>query len=1049
MKQILRFLFILILILTPTTSYAGGKSPYSDRELAAAASAAYQTFDLKDGNNSFSLLSGKDAPEKWKIINVFDDQGVIGTGIYAFTVDTDDGNCIIAFRGTHIKDDGDNSLTITGNVLQDVILADLGLANSGETSQQHAAERYVSYIYEEIGDQYEHFTFVGHSLGGNLAEHALISAPDGMKEKADALSLDGPGFSAIYIEERKESIQKVKGRLRRQCWTAVGTILNTLPGENYGYADVPSGVHNDFDSIQYDEEGNIKKGKTDIGEQISHYLLITGDKLVLGFSTLFPKVKENPAFVKETAVALGEDPSTESVWLERINRNNSENRGRVFFEKINLGRINNQNNADEGNTALPVSDTISTDNQNETQTSANEEQIYTSIGIYAGPGTDYHYIRETRLHNIRTVIRIEGEWAEVELSGGRGYVESNLIKNKINSNVPRVTTRIDVSQNVPIYPSVYYHNLAFQIFDEARVYSDCGKNYLCTIPAGTRVLFLCQENNSYRKWDQIEFLLNEEKYRGYVTHTDLLALDNPLKNFEKVKETNALLRYEGKKYYSTSGEIVSASVNDWRTISEFNITDKKIDVLAGITAVIAGNDIDEHSMLSTSGFPALESGGFINTNAGATNLQTAYSFADFLIGGFVDFARGANKGLNLHVELKKYQGEQKIVISTGSPIEEAHAGKSLTLEEILVKNDKDNSAAVVFASEKANEIIKNLYPDLDPNKNYTMVLNFSAVSISDYGYYLVFDRDKQLYAVPIIHQGTSFPVYHNGIMVKNAAWDFAGYMMKVDDNTSERIIKVLEDNGFSFAVDNGDVLGDLPYADMVNHAEFNGHTYALFDLDMDWNEAREYCNSVGGYLASITSKEEDSFVYDFISANGYRDVYFGLSDAAERDHWVWESGEDYVYSNWHAGEPNHQDGYEYYGMYFHMFNDGTWNDGDGGKCAFLCEWNTADADVSEETEGIETAGADYQDISGSSGSVSTDEAKRIAYEYWGFNEGDKDPETGFDLFIDEPEMIEAATGRKYYVVSCFWFVSEGDRGHPSRLDTIYIDIESGEVLTSI
>ena len=239
------------------------------------------------------------------------------------------------------------------------------------------------------------------------------------------------------------------------------------------------------------------------------------------------------------------------------------------------------------------------------------------------------------------------------------------------------------------------------------------------------------------------------------------------------------------------------------------------------------------------------------------------------------------------------------------------------------------------------------------------------------------------------------------------------------------------------------------YADMVNHAEFNGHTYALFDLDMDWHEAREYCNSVGGYLASITSKEEDLFVYDFISANGYKDVYFGLSDAAERDHWVWESGEDYVYSNWHAGEPNHQDGYEYYGMYFHMFNDGTWNDGDGGKCAFLCEWNTADADVSEETEGIETAGADYQDISGSSGSVSTDEAKRIAYEYWGFNEGDKDPETGFDLFINEPEMIEAATGRKYYVVSCFWFVSEGDRGHPSRLDTIYIDIESGEVLTSI
>lgn len=346
------FLCLFILPLTAGVSYAGGISPYSDRQLAAVASAAYNTVNIKDENNSLSAMTEMDAPDQWKIINVFDDQGAVGTGIYAFTIATDDSNCIIAFRGTHVEDEGDNALTITGNVMQDVVLADLGLANSGETSQQHAAERYVTYIYNEIGDKYGHFTFVGHSLGGNLAEHALITAPDELKEKADALSLDGPGFSSIYIDERKEAIRKVNGKLRRRSWTAIGIMLNTLPGEDYGYADVPTGKHNDFNSIQYDDDGNIKPGKTDIGEQISHYFLSYADKLVRGFSTLFPVTKDKPASVKETAVRLGKDPSTSSIWLERINRENAENRGRVFSDKVNTGRQGKLNHSDPGNAAL-------------------------------------------------------------------------------------------------------------------------------------------------------------------------------------------------------------------------------------------------------------------------------------------------------------------------------------------------------------------------------------------------------------------------------------------------------------------------------------------------------------------------------------------------------------------------------------------------------------------------------------------------------------------------------------------------------------------------
>lgn len=45
--------------------------------------------------------------------------------------------------------------------------------------------------------------------------------------------------------------------------------------------------------------------------------------------------------------------------------------------------------------------------------------------------------------------------------------------------------------------------------------------------------------------------------------------------------------------------------------------------------------------------------------------------------------------------------------------------------------------------------------------------------------------------------------------------------------------------------------------------KFNGHSYYVYNLSSvtTWEEAKEYCESKGGYLATITSKEEDEFVY--------------------------------------------------------------------------------------------------------------------------------------------------------------------------------------------
>ncbi len=145
-------------------------------------------------------------------------------------------------------------------------------------------------------------------------------------------------------------------------------------------------------------------------------------------------------------------------------------------------------------------------------------------------------------------------------------------------------------------------------------------------------------------------------------------------------------------------------------------------------------------------------------------------------------------------------------------------------------------------------------------------------------------------------------------------------------------------------VDEGNPLSDFESipADAV---EFNNHYYCLFELDAigDWDSAREYCEELGGHLATITSQEENSFLYEYIRECGYESAYFGLT-RGEEGTWCWCTGELVDYTNWANGEPNNESGDEDYGMFYYKYTDGKWNDGDfggstqKGGTAFICEW---------------------------------------------------------------------------------------------------------------
>lgn len=122
--------------------------------------------------------------------------------------------------------------------------------------------------------------------------------------------------------------------------------------------------------------------------------------------------------------------------------------------------------------------------------------------------------------------------------------------------------------------------------------------------------------------------------------------------------------------------------------------------------------------------------------------------------------------------------------------------------------------------------------------------------------------------------------------------------------------------------------------------------YRVFSVDniSTWEEARTYCEQQGGYLATITSADENSLVFELMREEGYESAYFGLykSDSGE---WRWVTGEHFGYNNWAQDEPNNEGSREKYGMFYHKYRDGTWNDGDfGGRTnkggtVFICEWD--------------------------------------------------------------------------------------------------------------
>lgn len=114
----------------------------------------------------------------------------------------------------------------------------------------------------------------------------------------------------------------------------------------------------------------------------------------------------------------------------------------------------------------------------------------------------------------------------------------------------------------------------------------------------------------------------------------------------------------------------------------------------------------------------------------------------------------------------------------------------------------------------------------------------------------------------------------------------------------------------------------------------NGHWYEFVRVVLTWDDARAAAlaanhNGSAGYLATITSQDENDFVWNLLAGAGVAGAWLGGTDAVNEGNFIWadgpEAGQAFGYTNWDAAEPNNCCGGE---DYVHMTSrqQGGWND---------------------------------------------------------------------------------------------------------------------------
>ncbi|MCX7092735.1 MAG: lectin-like protein [Methylobacter sp.] len=132
----------------------------------------------------------------------------------------------------------------------------------------------------------------------------------------------------------------------------------------------------------------------------------------------------------------------------------------------------------------------------------------------------------------------------------------------------------------------------------------------------------------------------------------------------------------------------------------------------------------------------------------------------------------------------------------------------------------------------------------------------------------------------------------------------------------------------------------------------NGHYYQRFEgAPLIWNDAKTACESKSAHLATITSLDEQGFIYSsLLNGLNSRAWYHIGGTSTDTYTWTWVTGEKFTqYTNWDSNSyPSHSSGQNNLGIFVNIdFNNfsghnGQWlNTGaDWTATGYICEWSS-------------------------------------------------------------------------------------------------------------
>ena len=135
-------------------------------------------------------------------------------------------------------------------------------------------------------------------------------------------------------------------------------------------------------------------------------------------------------------------------------------------------------------------------------------------------------------------------------------------------------------------------------------------------------------------------------------------------------------------------------------------------------------------------------------------------------------------------------------------------------------------------------------------------------------------------------------------------------MEEIEDMPLSEQIDVIDGLLFSediISVDTEMSTNDVPR----NGVSWNEHSYQLYDIDgiTTWQAAKEYCESLGGYLMVVTSSEEQSMLEELLNSGEKNSYWIGGYKDSD-DQWNWVNGEKWSYTNWDRRQPDNYKGNE-------------------------------------------------------------------------------------------------------------------------------------------